>query len=134
MNSARQVNNDERVICLSDELASASSDKQISIESSRKKVAFNEVVKILESLESNPDEADNLIEDRFTSGYSEHDRLTRLALSIEQEDTESLVEINHDDDSFDILHQLRGRVEKLQTATKGIYKDIGVLRRDFQVN
>ncbi|KAF7992653.1 hypothetical protein HCN44_004997 [Aphidius gifuensis] len=116
-------------VCLSDELATAS-NVYTTIDSHHTKIAFNKVVEILESLDSNPDQADVLIEDRFCSGHCGHDRLTRLALSIEQED-ETYVTVNQEN-CHDVFNQLIQKVEKLQSSTKGIFKDVEILRKDYQ--
>lgn len=92
--------------------------------------AINEVVSILEDLERDPDRAALLLEeDRFCEATSGHDHLTRLALSIEPDGAVPPVI----GDPEKILIDLRRKVERLQETNRDIFKDIGSLRRDFQV-
>nr|XP_050865159.1 uncharacterized protein LOC127070778 isoform X1 [Vespula vulgaris]XP_050865160.1 uncharacterized protein LOC127070778 isoform X1 [Vespula vulgaris] len=91
--------------------------------------AINEVVSILQELESNPERARILLDDdRFCDKTSSHDHLTRLALTIETDGNVPPV-LGEPEKS---VHYLRKRVESLQHASKDIFKDICELRKDFE--
>ncbi|XP_043490107.1 uncharacterized protein LOC122516397 [Polistes fuscatus] len=91
--------------------------------------AINEVVSILQELESNPEKARILLDDdRFRDKTSAHDNLTRLALTIETDGNVPPV-LGEPDKS---ICYLRKRVERLQHASKDIFKDICELRKDFE--
>lgn len=92
--------------------------------------AINEVVSILEVLDTDPAKAAVLLEeDRFCNSTSSHDQLTRLALTIE---TDANVPGVHEDPEY-LVHHLQRKVEKLQASTKDIFRDIYNLRKSFQV-
>ena len=119
-------NSQSTPLCLSDELATTSYKLDTSQERCS---AVNEVVSILEVLDTNPEKATVLLEeDRFCDSTSSHDRITRLALAIEPDTNVSGV-VEHPDN---LVKNLRNKVERLQTNSKDIYKDISDLRRSFQ--
>lgn len=92
--------------------------------------AINEVVSILEVLDTDPEKAAVLLdEDRFCNSTSSHDQLTRLALAIE---TDAKVP-GVFEKSENLINCLQKKVEKLQTCNKDIYRDICDLRTNFQV-
>ncbi|OAD54059.1 hypothetical protein WN48_08392 [Eufriesea mexicana] len=113
-------------LCLCDELATTNYKLDTSQERCS---AINEVVSILEVLDTNPEKATVLLEeDRFCGSNSTHDQLTRLALAIETdangpgglETPEHLVE------------HLQNKIKKLQDSSKDIFRDISNLRESFQ--
>ncbi|XP_012147118.1 uncharacterized protein LOC100879350 [Megachile rotundata] len=119
-------NSQNTPLCLSDELATTSYKLDTSQE---RCTAVNEVVSILEVLDRNPEKATVLLEeDRFCESTSSHDQLTRLALTIE---TDANVPGVHDHPDKLVKH-LRNKVERLQSSSKDIYKDIRDLRKSFQ--
>ncbi|XP_015181649.1 PREDICTED: uncharacterized protein LOC107069136 [Polistes dominula] len=90
---------------------------------------INEIVSILQELESNPEKARILLDDdRFRDNTSTHDNLTRLALTIE---TDGNVPPVHGEPDKSVYY-LRKRVERLQNTNKDIFKDICELRKDFE--
>ncbi|XP_035736504.1 uncharacterized protein LOC118447977 isoform X2 [Vespa mandarinia] len=114
---------------LCDELALTSSGDCASDFVQVRSTAINEVVSILQELESNPERARILLDDdRFCDKSSSHDHLTRLALTIETDGNVPPV-LGEPEKS---VHYLRKRVEKLQDASKDIFKDICELRKDFE--
>lgn len=88
----------------------------------------NEVVSILEVLDTNPEKAMVLLEeDSFHDSTSSHDQLTRLALTIETDENMSgVLEKEH------LIH-LQNKIRKLQASNKDICRDISNLRKNFQV-
>ncbi|XP_011304927.1 uncharacterized protein [Fopius arisanus] len=94
---------------------------------------ITQVVTVLEGLSPttlHPPDINYLIQDRFSPNLSTHDYLTRLALSIEAEtDPESL---KYDRTTEKDFNELRERLEQLQENSKDMYRDIGLLRIDFQ--
>lgn len=88
----------------------------------------NEVVSILEVLDTNPEKAMVLLEeDSFHDSTSSHDQLTRLALTIEtDENMPGVLEKEH------LIH-LQNKIRKLQASNKDICRDISNLRKNFQV-
>ncbi|XP_015596755.2 uncharacterized protein LOC107268467 [Cephus cinctus] len=115
-------------LCLCDELATASRSFIVGTKSRKNVTAINEVVTILQGLEKNPDLAAILLdEDPLCQGFSGHDHLTRLALTIEPDGNVPTVQGDPDN-----VQQLRSKVHRLQIANKDIYKDICTLRRDIQ--
>lgn len=88
----------------------------------------NEVVSILEVLDTNPEKAMVLLEeDSFHDSTSSHDQLTRLALTIETDENMSgVLEKEH------LIH-LQNKIKKLQASNKDICRDISNLRKNFQV-
>ncbi|XP_076668066.1 uncharacterized protein LOC143368836 [Andrena cerasifolii] len=113
-------------LCLCDELASTNYKLDTSQERCS---AINEVVSILEVLDTNPAKAAVLLEeDRFCNSTSSHDQLTRLALTIE---TDANVPGVLEDPEY-VVHHLQRKVEKLQASTKDIFRDIYNLRKSFQ--
>ncbi|XP_076178218.1 uncharacterized protein LOC143152228 [Ptiloglossa arizonensis] len=113
-------------LCLFDELASSN----YKLETSQERcTAINEVVSILEVLDTDPEKAAVLLdEDRFCNSTSSHDQLTRLALAIE---TDAKVP-GVFEKSENLINCLQKKVEKLQTCNKDIYRDICDLRTNFQ--
>lgn len=88
----------------------------------------NEVVSILEVLDTNPEKAMVLLEeDSFHDSTSSHDQLARLALTIETDENMSgVLEKEH------LIH-LQNKIRKLQASNKDICRDISNLRKNFQV-
>lgn len=88
----------------------------------------NEVVSILEVLDTNPEKAMVLLEeDSFHDSTSSHDQLTRLALTIETDENMSgVLEKEH------LIH-LQNKIKKLQASNRDICRDISNLRKNFQV-
>ncbi|KZC04275.1 PREDICTED: uncharacterized protein LOC107186636 [Dufourea novaeangliae] len=113
-------------LCLSDELASTNYRLSTSQE---RCTAINEVVSILEVLDTDPEKAAILLEeDRFCDSTSSHDQLTRLALTIETDSKDpDVVET-----AESAVRNLQRKVEKLQASSKDIYRDICNLRQSFQ--
>lgn len=114
-------------LCLCDELAVASNDYGTDY-AQVQGTAINEVVSILQALESDPAKATVLLDDDRFCDRSSHDRITRLALTIETDGNVPAV-LGEPEKS---VYQLRKRVEKLQHASKDIFKDICALRKDFE--
>ncbi|XP_031841923.1 uncharacterized protein LOC116431100 [Nomia melanderi] len=113
-------------LCLSDELASTN----YKLDTSQGRcTAINEVVSILEVLDTDPEKAAVLLEeDRFCDSTSSHDQLTRLALAIETDaKVPDVLET-----SENVVRNLQRRVEKLQAGSKDMFKDICNLRQSFQ--
>ncbi|KAK2582379.1 hypothetical protein KPH14_004708 [Odynerus spinipes] len=126
--SETQSDTQTNPLCLCDELAVASSDFSTDYGQVRS-TAINEVVSILQALESDPEKATVLLEeDRFCGSTSSHDHITRLALTIE---TDANVPAVLGEPEKSVYH-LRRRVERLQHASKDIFKDICALRKDFE--
>ncbi|XP_076245095.1 uncharacterized protein LOC143185743 [Calliopsis andreniformis] len=113
-------------LCLCDELASTN----YKLEGSQERcTAINEVVSILEVLDTEPEKATVLLdEDRFCDSTSSHDHLTRLALTIESDAT--VPDILEDPEN--LVQRLQSKVEKLENSNKDIFKDILNLRKSFQ--
>ncbi|XP_043262512.1 uncharacterized protein LOC122403212 [Colletes gigas] len=113
-------------LCLSDELASTN----YKLDTSQGRcTAINEVMSILEVLDTDPEKAVLLLEeDRFCNSTSTHDNLTRLALTIETDAKVPGIREN----SVNSVYHLRKKVEDLQSNNKDIYRDIRNLRTSFQ--
>lgn len=113
-------------LSLCDELAATSYKLDVSQE---RYTAINEVVSILEVLDTNPDKATVLLEeDRFCESTSSHDQLTRLALAIETD-----ANVPGDFEKPDhLIHRLQNKVKTLEANSKDIYRDISDLRKSFQ--
>ncbi|EFN73859.1 hypothetical protein EAG_06501 [Camponotus floridanus] len=116
-------------MCLCDELAIASRNSIVSFGNDRD-VTINEITAILENLQSDPEKARLLLEeeDSFCDDTSSHDRLTRLALTIET-DTEVPSTVS---DSNNWIHHLRDKIERLQLGNKEIHRDMYGLRTNFE--
>ncbi|XP_076279948.1 uncharacterized protein LOC143208898 isoform X2 [Lasioglossum baleicum] len=113
-------------LCLSDELATTNYKLNTS---QGRCTAINEVVSILEVLDTDPEKAAVLLEeDRFCDITSSHDQLTRLALSIE---TDAKVP-DALETSENVVRNLQRRVEMLQASNKDMFRDICNLRQSFQ--
>ncbi|XP_026670638.1 uncharacterized protein LOC108626465 isoform X2 [Ceratina calcarata] len=113
-------------LSLCDELAATSFKLDVTQE---RYTAINEVVSILEVLDTNPDKAAVLLEeDRFCESTSSHDQLTRLALAIE---TDATVPVDFEKPEH-LVHRLQNKVKTLEANSKDIYRDISDLRKSFQ--
>ncbi|XP_076657895.1 uncharacterized protein LOC143362011 [Halictus rubicundus] len=113
-------------LCLSDELATTN----YKLDTSQGRcTAINEVVSILEVLDTDPEKAAVLLEeDRFCDITSSHDQLTRLALAIETDaKVPGVLET-----SGNVVRNLQRRVEMLQASNKDMFRDICNLRQSFQ--
>ncbi|XP_012235919.1 putative leucine-rich repeat-containing protein DDB_G0290503 isoform X2 [Linepithema humile] len=115
---------------LCDELAIASRSHTSSFATDRS-TAINEVMSILESLQSHPEKATILLkeDDRFDDCTSHHDNLTRLALAIE---TDEEVSSAVPKDPNNAMHHLREKIKRLRLGNKEIHRDICDLRTNFQ--
>ncbi|XP_078049726.1 uncharacterized protein LOC144476526 isoform X2 [Augochlora pura] len=113
-------------LCLSVELASTN----YKLDTSQGRcTAINEVVSILEVLDTDPEKAVVLLEeDRFCDSTSSHDQLTRLALAIETDAKDPDVR----ETSENVVRDLQRRVEMLQASNKDMFRDICNLRQSFQ--
>ncbi|XP_071861916.1 uncharacterized protein [Bombus fervidus] len=111
-------------LCLSDELATTNYKLDTT---QRQRSTTNEVVSILEVLDTNPEKAMVLLEeDSFHDSTSSHDQLTRLALTIETDENMSgVLEKEH------LIH-LQDKIKKLQASNKDICRDISNLRKNFK--
>ncbi|XP_063974462.1 uncharacterized protein LOC135161102 isoform X2 [Diachasmimorpha longicaudata] len=113
-------------VCLSIDLGTGSRVSQCQSQSRM----INQVVTLLEGLRPtslHPPQVNDLIQDRFGQSSSSHDYLTRLALSIEDES-----DPKHPRTTEEELNELRDRVHQLQENSRCMYRDLGLLRMDFQ--